>query len=57
MICPLMSYAANQVACVREQCAWWDERESRCAVLSTPIRIQDAVSDLTYALNEIKVKF
>lgn len=57
MICPLMSYAANQVSCVREQCAMWDERESRCGVLGTAIRIQDSISDLTYALNEIKVKF
>lgn len=57
MICPLMSYAANQVSCVREQCAMWDDRESKCGVLGTAIRIQDSIQDLTYALNEIKVKF
>ena len=57
MICPLMSYAANQVSCVREQCAMWDERENKCGILGTAIRIQDSIQDLTYALNEIKVKF
>ncbi|MNS58272.1 hypothetical protein D3C72_911870 [compost metagenome] len=57
MICPLMSYAANQVSCVREQCAWWDDRETKCGVLGIGIRVQDSIQDLTYALNEIKVKF
>ena len=57
LICPLMSYAANQAPCVREQCAMWDERETRCGVLGTAIRIQDSIQDLTSALNEIKVKF
>lgn len=57
MICPLMSYAANQVSCVREQCAVWDSREEKCGFLAGGIRVQDSVQDLVMALNEIKVKF
>ena len=57
LICPLMSYAANQAPCVRDQCAMWDGREEKCGVLSTPIRVQDAINDLVSTLNEIKVKF
>jgi hypothetical protein len=57
MICPLMSYAANQVACAREQCAMWDKREEACGVLATGMRIQDSILDLVNTLNDIKVKF
>ncbi|MEB3328871.1 MAG: hypothetical protein VKQ33_06530 [Candidatus Sericytochromatia bacterium] len=57
MICPLMSYAANQVACAREQCAMWDKREETCGVLATGLRIQDSLLDLVNTLNDIKVKF
>lgn len=56
-ICPLMSYAANQVQCVREQCAMWDKREEACGFLAVGARVQDSISDLTMTLNEIKVKF
>lgn len=56
-ICPLMSYAANQVPCVREQCAFWDTREEVCAHLAGPRRIEDAVERMISTLNEIKVKF
>lgn len=57
MICPLMSYAANQVQCVGDQCAVWDKREQACAFLAGPIRVEDAFRDMTSTLNEIKVKF
>lgn len=57
MICPLMSYAANQVPCVREQCAVWDKREEVCGFLAGGIRVQDSISDLVSTLNDIKVKF
>lgn len=57
MICPLMSYAANQVPCVREQCAMWDKREDCCGFLGIGSRVQDGLSDLVMTLNEIKVKF
>ena len=57
MICPFMSYAANQVPCAREQCAVWDKREEACGMLAIGIRVQDSVSDLVSTLNEIKVKF
>lgn len=57
MICPLMSYAANQVPCAREQCAMWDKREDSCGFLGIGIRVQDSISDLVSTLNDIKVKF
>ena len=57
MICPLMSYAANQVQCVKEQCALWDDREEACGFLGGPRRIEDAIERLTMAANDIKVKF
>ena len=57
MICPLMSYAANQVPCVREQCAVWDKREDMCGFLGGAVRVQESVTDLVMTLNEIKVKF
>lgn len=57
MICPLMSYAANQTPCVKEGCGFWDAREECCAVLSSPRRIQDSVRDLVDVLNDIKVRF
>ena len=57
MICPFMSYAANQVQCVREQCAVWDAREEKCGILGGPIRVQDAINDMVSTLNDIKVKF
>ena len=56
-ICPLMSYAGNQVPCVREQCALWDKRDEVCGLLGGAIRVQDAVERLHMAINEIKVKF
>lgn len=55
-ICPLMSYAANQVPCVQKECAVWDEREEACAYLSGPRRIQDAVDMLVRSVDDIKVK-
>ena len=57
MICPLMSYAANQVPCAGDQCAMWDKRENACGFLGIGIRVQDSISDLVSTLNEIKVKF
>lgn len=56
-ICPLMSYAANQVPCVREQCALWDKREEVCGLLGSALRIQDALQDVVATMNDIKVKF
>lgn len=57
MICPLMSYAANQVPCAREQCAMWDKREDACGFLALGHRVQDSIQDLVMTLNDIKVKF
>ena len=57
MICPLMSYAANQVQCVKEECAVWDKREQACGMVSVGQRVQDGLIDLVNTLNEIKVKF
>ena len=57
MICPLMSYAANQVQCVRDQCAIWDKREEACGFIAGAIRVEDALRDVTSTMNEIKVKF
>lgn len=57
MICPLMSYAANQVQCARENCAIWDKREEQCGFLAVSTRVEDSMRDLTATLNEIKVKF
>lgn len=57
MICPLMSYAANQVSCAKDQCAIWDKREEACGFLSVATRVEDSVRDMTMTLNEIKVKF
>lgn len=56
-ICPLMSYAANQAPCVREQCAMWDKREEACGFMAGAIRIEDSVERMITTLNEIKVKF
>jgi hypothetical protein len=52
-----MSYAANQVQCVGDQCAVWDKREQACGFLAGAIRVEDAFRDMTMTLNEIKVKF
>lgn len=57
MICPLMSYAANQVPCARENCAIWDKREEACGFLGVGIRVQDSLMDIVSTMNEIKVKF
>ena len=57
MICPLMSYAANQVECARENCAIWDRREEACGFLAVASRVEDSVRDINMTLNEIKVKF
>jgi hypothetical protein len=57
LICPLMSYAGNQVDCVREQCALWDKREEMCGLLGGARRIQESVERLDSSINEIKVKF
>lgn len=55
-ICPLMSYAANQVPCVKDQCAIWDAREEACGYLSGPRRIESAVDMLVRSVDDIKVK-
>jgi hypothetical protein len=52
-----MSYAANQVQCVGDQCAIWDKRENACGYLSGPQRVEDSIRDVMMTLNEIKVKF
>jgi hypothetical protein len=56
-ICPFMSYAMNQVPCLREQCAVWDAREEACAMVGGPVRITDALRDVVDTMNDIKVKF
>lgn len=56
-ICPFMSYAMNQVPCLREQCAVWDEREQACGMISGAWRVQDSLRDVVDTMNEIKVKF
>lgn len=57
MICPLMSYAANQVECVRQECAIWDKREDCCGFLSVGQRVENSLERITSTMNEIKVKF
>jgi hypothetical protein len=54
MICPLMSYAANQVACVKDQCALWDDREDCCAILSLPRRLSSSLMDIQDVASDIK---
>lgn len=55
-VCPIMSYAANQVPCVEKNCALWNAQDGQCAYLSNNSRIADGLDLLIRAINEIKAK-
>jgi hypothetical protein len=48
MKCPLFSIApeinSSWVDCLEEQCAWWEEVEERCAIMSITVDMDRAVS-------------
>ena len=35
-LCPLMSFrnCSNRYFCFEENCAWWDEEQNRCAIVT-----------------------
>lgn len=56
LLCPVMSYATQQVPCVEHHCAMWMARESRCGMVAVNDRIEDGFERLLRAINEIKAK-
>lgn len=57
-VCPLMSYATQQVPCT-PQCALWraaDGNGGQCGLLSVNDRIVDGFDQLVSTIREIKVR-
>jgi hypothetical protein len=56
MLCPIMSYATQQVPCVEHHCAVWMTRDQRCGLIAHNDRLDDNFERLLKVINEIKSK-
>ncbi len=56
LLCPVMSYATQQVPCVEHHCAMWLTRDGRCSFAGVNDKIDEGFERLIRAINEVKAK-
>ncbi|MBI6545741.1 MAG: hypothetical protein HY692_03045 [Cyanobacteria bacterium NC_groundwater_1444_Ag_S-0.65um_54_12] len=56
LLCPVMSYAQQQVPCVEQHCALWMKRQAQCGLVTHNERLEDGFEQLIRAVHDIKAK-
>lgn len=56
LLCPVMSYASQQVPCVEHHCALWSAKDNKCSLITHSDRIEDGFERLIRTLHDIKAK-